>query len=60
MWQTDVLGTGKYHQHARNRLEAGVATLAHHGEWKHGQNSLTWGVSAQGEWIRDHISEWEC
>ena len=57
--QTDVLGTGKYHQHARNRLEAGVATLAHHGEWKRGQNSLTWGVSAQGEWIRDHISEWE-
>ena len=57
--QTDVLGTGKYHQHARNRLEAGVATLSHHGEWKHGQNSLTWGVSAQGEWIRDHISEWE-
>ena len=55
--QTDVLGTGKYHQHARNRLEAGVATLAHHGEWKRGQNSLTWGVSAQGEWIRDHISE---
>lgn len=57
--QTDVLGTGKYHQHARNRLEAGVATLSHHGEWKRGQNSLTWGVSAQGEWIRDHISEWE-
>ena len=57
--QTDVLGTGKYHQHARNQLEAGVATLSHHGEWKRGQNSLTWGVSAQGEWIRDHISEWE-
>ena len=57
--QTDVLGTGKYHQHARNRLEAGVATLSHHGEWKRGQNNLTWGVSAQGEWIRDHISEWE-
>ena len=57
--QTDVLGTGKYHQHARNRLEAGVATLAHHGEWKRGQNSLTWGVSGQMERITDHISEWE-
>ena len=57
--QVSVLGTGIFHQHARNRLEAGVITLAHHGEWKKRTNSLQWGVSAQMEMIRDHISEWE-
>ena len=57
--QSAVLGTGIYHQHARNNLEAGVITLAHHGTWTHGQNSLRWGVSGQAELLRDHISEWE-
>jgi hypothetical protein len=57
--QTEVLGTGIYHQHARNLLEAGVITLAHTGAWKRGNNTLSWGVSGQAELIRDHISEWE-
>lgn len=55
----DVLGTGIYHEHARNRLQAGVITLAHTGEYKEGDNSLLWGVSAQREIISDRISEWE-
>ena len=57
--QSSVLGTGVFHQHARNYLEAGVATLAHHGSWTRGANKLTWGVSGQAEMIRDHINEWE-
>ena len=57
--QADVLGTGVFHQHARNYLEAGVMTLAHHGSWKRGDNTLLWGVSGQAEMIRDHINEWE-
>ena len=57
--QTDMLGTGIYHQHARNVLQAGVITLAHHGAWTRGQNSLSWGISGQAELIRDYISEWE-
>ena len=57
--QTDMLGTGIYHQHARNVLQAGVITLAHHGAWTRGQNSLSWGISGQTELIRDYISEWE-
>ena len=57
--QTSVLGTGIFHQHARNSLEAGVITLAHNGAWKRNGNTLSWGVSGQMEWIRDHISEWE-
>lgn len=56
---SDVLGTGVYHQHARNRLQAGVVTLAHSGNWKRGNNTLSWGVSGQAELIRDQISEWE-
>jgi len=57
--QAEVLGTGLFHQHARNSLEAGVITLAHNGSWKSGDNTLRWGVSGQAELIRDHISEWE-
>ena len=54
-----ALGTGIYHEHVRNNLAAGVVTLAHHGEWCRGQNSLSWGISGQAELITDHISEWE-
>ena len=54
-----ILGRGTYHEHARNSLQAGVATLQHDGEWRHEQNRLRWGASLQGEWIHDHISEWE-
>ena len=57
--QSSVLGTGVFHQHARNYLEAGVVTLAHNGSWTRGANKLTWGVSGQAEMIRDHINEWE-
>ena len=57
--QTSVLGTGIFHQHARNSLEAGVITLAHNGSWTQGYNTLRWGISGQMEIIKDHISEWE-
>ena len=55
----NALGTGIFHQHARNSLEAGVITLAHSGAWRHKGNTLQWGVSGQAELIRDYISEWE-
>lgn len=54
-----VLGTGNLHEHARNTLQAGMATLAHTGQWKSGENTLQWGISGQVELIKDHISEWE-
>ena len=57
--QASVLGTGIFHQHARNSLEVGVITLAHHGEWTRAQNTLSWGVSGQAELISDRINEWE-
>ena len=55
----DVIGTGEFHEHARNKLQASIITLAHTGEWKRGQNSLKWGVSGQVEMVSDQISEWE-
>jgi len=55
----NVLGTGNYHEHARNALQAGVITLQHDGSWQRGQNDMDWGLSLQGEKIKDHISEWE-
>ena len=55
----EVLGTAFFHEHARNKLQAGMLTLAHVGEWKHGTNTLAWGVSGQVEMVSDRISEWE-
>ena len=54
-----VLGKGTYHEHARNTLSAGVATLQHTGEWNQGANNMRWGVSGQVEKITDRINEWE-
>ena len=56
---SEALGTGIFHQHARNVLKAGVITLAHTGEWTADNNTLSWGVSGQAELIQDRISEWE-
>ena len=54
-----VLGTGVFHEHARNTLQAGMITMAHSGAWKNGENNLQWGLSGQVEMINDRISEWE-
>ena len=54
-----VLGTGVFHEHARNTLQAGMITMAHSGAWKRGENNLQWGLSGQVEMINDRISEWE-
>lgn len=56
---SQALGTGVFHQHARNNLEAGVITIAHSGAWLHQNNTLRWGISGRAELIRDRISEWE-
>ena len=53
------LGTGSYHEHARNRLSATVASLAHKGKYSSENNSIEWGANVQGEIILDRINEWE-
>ena len=52
------MATGLYHEHARNALQAGLVTLAHNGSWTRERNELKWGISGQGEFIKDHLSEW--
>jgi hypothetical protein len=53
------LERGRYHEHARNRLNAGVFHLGHHGSVRSRSNTFLWGASAQAERITDRISEWE-
>ncbi len=54
-----ALGIGKYQEHARNRLKATVANIAHTGEYSAGNHKLMWGANFQLEKISDKISEWE-
>ena len=55
----EIIGTGMFHEHARNTLQSSTVTLGHTGEWERGNNNLQWGVSGQIEIVQDQISEWE-
>ncbi|HEY5507952.1 MAG TPA: TonB-dependent receptor, partial [Paludibacter sp.] len=55
----EVLGVGKYQQHARNDLNATVSNVAHLGEYDKGAQKMCWGLALQNEIIDDKISEWE-
>ncbi len=59
MAQGDALGTGTYHQHARNRLNATVASVDLKAVIKVGGTQLRAGASYQREMITDRIQEWE-
>lgn len=52
-------GTGSYHEHARNRLDATVANVSFIGSHKFNFNELKWGTTYQRELIDDYINEWE-
>lgn len=54
------LGTGLYHEHARNRLSATVISIGHTGSFvSHIKNNLLWGINYQREMVLDRINEWE-
>ena len=53
------LGSGTFTEHARNRLSATVATIAHLGELKLKNSSMQWGITGGQEIIFDKIREWE-
>ena len=57
--QTELIGSGTFHEHARNRLSATVVTLAHTGEAKLWNTNVEWGLSAGKEIISDKIHEYE-
>jgi hypothetical protein len=54
-----TLGIGKYHEHARNTLNATVVNVGHTGEFNGISHKLKWGANLQREIIADQISEWE-
>lgn len=55
----EKLGVGTYHQHARNRLNATVISIAHKGSYIQEKHTLKWGIDLQQERIQDKIKEWE-
>jgi hypothetical protein len=50
---------GRFHEHARNRLNAVVMNAGHYGNVRLTNHTLKWGLSLQSERIQDKISEWE-
>jgi hypothetical protein len=53
------IGIGGFHDHARNRLDARVASFSHIAKVKSNNNILQWGVKLQNETFDDIVSEWE-
>jgi len=52
------LGAGRFHNHARNYLNAIVWNLEHKGEIQNGTGTLKWGIKYQHEDIFDRLKEW--
>jgi hypothetical protein len=52
------LGVGVYQDYARNFLDANVINVSHHGTMYYTNNTLSWGITAQQEYIHDRIKEW--
>lgn len=53
------IGIGAFLNHARNRLNAKVATFSHVASVKRNNNTLQWGIKLQHEVIDDIVKEWE-
>ncbi|WP_423128200.1 TonB-dependent receptor [Gaoshiqia sp. Z1-71] len=53
------IGIGSFLNHARNKLEARVISLAHKGAFNSDQHLLNWGIDFRSEKITDQIHEWE-
>ena len=54
-----AMSVGRYHEHARNRLNSTIINVGHYGSARHNNNTLRWGATVQMEKIYDRISEWE-
>jgi hypothetical protein len=57
--EKSVIGTGKYHEHARNRLTSDVFNLTHTGTHRQASHTLQWALSYRQERTKDRIREWE-
>ncbi len=54
-----AMSVGRYHEHARNRLNSTIVNVGHYGMARLTNNTLRWGATVQMERIYDRISEWE-
>ncbi len=52
------LGVGTFLNHARNYLDAQVASISHRGAWNSKNHLLNWGLQFQLEKIDNKINEW--
>ena len=57
--EEENIGTGLFHQHARDYLNAQVFTTSIVGNLGFNQNSIRWSFGIQKENIKDRINEWE-
>lgn len=54
-----AMSVGRYHEHARNRLNSSIVNIGHYGKAAILNNTISWGATVQLEKINDQISEWE-
>lgn len=52
------LGVGSFINHARNKLNASVYSVAHKGAYNSDNHLINWGLKFQHEDITDQINEW--
>ncbi|MCL1937487.1 MAG: TonB-dependent receptor [Candidatus Azobacteroides sp.] len=57
--EMENIGTGLFHQHARNHLNVNVWNASVVGNLGINQHSIRWALSGQKEKIKDRINEWE-
>ncbi len=57
--ENTLIGTGVFHEHARDRLHSTVVNISQIGSHKFTNNTLLWSIGYQREAIKDRIKEWE-
>ena len=57
--ESETIGVGAYHEHARNRLKSAVENIGIYGSVRPNKHDIQWGASVQFEKINDQIKEWE-
>lgn len=53
------LGSGTFHDWARNELNTNIYSGAYKGKYRHNNHELRWGATYKREIIQDRINEWE-
>ncbi len=57
--ESDVIGTGIFHDHARDYLQSEVVNTSLTGSLGLNKNTIRWAIGYQREIIKDRIKEWE-